>query len=72
MQIDAPDIPDLKHSAFEIFVEILTAGVMLATWVMAIYQFQVTKPSDTGVFFIPAVSTLLYLAVLGIWNLSPR
>ena len=49
MQLDAPEIRDLKSSGLEIFLEVLAAGLMLSIWGIAIYQFRLTARADPGV-----------------------
>jgi hypothetical protein len=72
MQIDAPEIPDLKRSRLEVLAEVLAAIVMLTIWVITIQRFRLTDRSDLGIFALPAVFLLIHLTFLGVWWLSPR
>jgi hypothetical protein len=72
MQLDAPQIRDLKRSGLEIFLQALAGALMLAIWGIAIYQFRLTGESDLGIFALPSVFMLIYFTFLGVWWLSPR
>src|SRR5688572_27090498 len=72
MQLDAPEITDLKRSGLEIFLQAVAAALMLSIWGIAIYQFRLTGESDLGIFALPSVFMLIYFIFLGVWWLSPR
>jgi hypothetical protein len=72
MQIDAPEIRDLKRSRLEILAEVLAAILMLTIWGISIQRFRLTDRSDLGIFALPAVFLLVYFMFLAVWWLSPR